>query len=276
MKQQEVKTVSQLRPSSEPRACPSRGAQRSPPHPAHLCTDPSSSSPGISPPALPACAVSRNGHNWVSPCIFPSESRLREGFRRESKRGTGRPPLSTPFIGRVCPPARRGPAEGERDPGPATGSRTKNVCIRGPTSQSRRDPPLCPNPDRRSHGANATHRLPLPASAAPASNQGGKTGPSKARSGRLIPSEGLEIRPVGRYQPAPASQPPLSPSLPALGTRGEGSGGGRQANRFFPPFRFEALRMESNTHFQQFMGREFPGGGPAHSPSSPHPGQGWL
>ena len=115
MKQQEVKTVSGLRPSSEPRARPSRGEQRSLPRPAHLCADPASSSPGTSPRHFLPVPFPETGTTGFPLALSPPRAgggRASEGKVRE---GQGSP-LSTPSIARGCPSVRRGPAAGERDP----------------------------------------------------------------------------------------------------------------------------------------------------------------
>lgn len=58
--------------------------------------------------------------------------------------------------------------------------------------------------------------------------------------------------------PQPHSRPLASP--PCFGHR-RGRGGGREANNsFFPPFRFEALRMESNNAFPAIDGERIPWG----------------
>lgn len=87
--------------------------------------------------------------------------------------------------------------------------------------------------------------------------------------------DSLEITPVGRYQSAWTShRPHCSPTL--LRGAGVDRDAGSQQIASFPPFSFEALRTESNMHFQQLMGRGFPGEASLILPSLPHPGQGLL
>ena len=141
-------------------------------------------------------------------------------------------------------------------------------------------PPLCPNPIGAASGEHDS-QAPSSGLCSPCSLlEVERKSPAKrcqapgSKRGWLIWTEGLEIRPVGRYQPAPTSQPALL-SPPCFGHQ-RGRGCGKQANSFFPPFRFEELRIESNAHFQLLMGREFPGEALLVFPSSLHPGQGRL
>lgn len=130
---------------------------------------------------------------------------------------------------------------------------------------------------------NLTHRLPLPAFADPCSSfrverkapEQSEHQASSSQQGWLIWMDSLEITPVGRYQSVWTSHcPHRSPTL----LRGAGVDGdaGSQQIASFPSFSFEALRTESNMHFQQLRGRGFPGEASLIFPSLPHPGQGLL